>query len=55
MCNTGRGVDIKERIEIINKFVIKMVRSGYKERERGEIVRAGLRGYYKKVRIEEEG
>ena len=53
--NTGRNVENDERVRILDKFTEKLRRSGYRERERGEIIRAGIRCYYKRLRIEKEG
>ena len=33
MVNTGRDIDTKIRIDILNKFMIKLRNSGYKENE----------------------
>ena len=53
--NTGRNVETKIRIQIVDKFVEKLRRSGYRERERGEIVKAGVRCYYRRLKSEKGG
>ena len=55
MENTGRSSSIESRVEIINRYVMKLRRSGYNENDRKELVESGLRGYYRKVEREEKG
>ena len=55
MQNTSRTVKEDVRVEILNKFMAKLRRSGYSERLRMEILTAGLNGYYSKVKTENKG
>ena len=55
MQNTGRDVPEENRVIIMNNFMIKLHRSGYNEKQREEIMKAGLNGYYKKVIRENKG
>ena len=52
MKNMSRWSTVEERIEVINKFMIKMWKSGHNEETRIQIVKAALRGYYKMVENE---
>ena len=39
----GRTNEVKNRIEILGRFMGKLKRSGYQERERREILESGLK------------
>ena len=52
MRNTSRKVVLQERLEILQKFIQKMKQSGYGEKLRREVVKAGLKGYYKMIKRE---
>ena len=55
MLNTSEMVSQEERDTIVEKFILKLKRSGYSESQRKEIVLAGLKGYEtKKKRAEVE-
>ena len=43
-------MDMKYRIEVLNKFHVKMKRSGYSQRQVAEIMTAGLLGHTRKMR-----
>ena len=47
MRNNGRNVDRKERLDILNIYTQKLVRSGYNEGTRKEILECGITGYYR--------
>ena len=52
MKNMSRECEWEERVSVLNHFMVKMARSGHTEEMRGEILKAGLRGYYKMVEKE---
>ena len=45
MLNTSEMVEQSERDSIIEKFILKLERSGYNVSQRKEIITAGLKGY----------
>ena len=45
MKNSCKEIEVEERAEIINKFNRKMVRSGYEEEQRKNVILDGLTGY----------
>ena len=55
MQNTGRDVDEQNRVKILDDFMIKLSRSKYNEKQRMEILKSGLNGYYNKVIRENKG
>ena len=55
MKNSCKEMEVEERAEIINKFNRKMVRSGYEEEQRKNIILDGLAGYYRGREREERG
>ena len=55
MCNTSRKANMETRVKILNKFMYKLAVSGYKENERLEILKSGIKGYYSKVVKEIKG
>ena len=50
MSNTDRFATVEERVAILEKFTTKMVDSGYDSKTRKEILQAGLKDYYRKVK-----
>ena len=55
MRNTGRNVPVSHRVAILNKFMVKMLRSGYGEKERANVLTSGVNGYYAMLAREEDG
>ena len=55
MKNTSKKVGKSRRAAIMTDFMKKMRRSGYGAKMRRNVAIAGLRGYYRMVRVEEEG
>merc|ERR1712155_481366 len=51
MKNTSLDVDMKERIDIVNKFHKKLQRSGYGIQQIRKIISAGLMGWERIIRI----
>ena len=47
--NTGRSIGPQERINEMNKFMVKMYMSGYNQNEREDVMRSGLTGYERMV------
>lgn len=43
--NTSRRIGKEQRVKILQKFVLKLKRSGYPEKTRRDIVEAGIKGY----------
>ena len=50
MLNTSEEVDMKERIKVIDEFSDQLLASGYSWNQTQNIVKAGLRGYERKLR-----
>ena len=55
MRNTSRNVKKERREEILTEFMKKLKRSGYNAKTRREILIAGMKGYMRLVKEEEEG
>ena len=55
MANTGRNVKMERRIEILDRYMCKLRRSGYGESTRKEILTSGMNGYYNRVITELKG
>ena len=53
--NTARNVSGRNRKDILTRLMVKMKRSGYDERMRKRILIAGMKGYARMVKVEEEG
>ena len=47
MRNTDVRIGKEKKVKIVEKFMRKMRRSGYDEKQRKEMLRAGLLGYYR--------
>ena len=52
--NTARNVGKKRRSEILTRLMVKMKRSGYDQRMRNKILLAGMKGYERMVKAEQE-
>ena len=55
MRNTCRNISSKRRGEILSVYMRKLQRSGYSVAMREKVAIAGLRGYLRMVKVEEEG
>ena len=55
MRNISRECKIDERIKSLDKFMTKLKLSGYGKKQREDILKAGVLGYYRKVEREEMG
>ena len=55
MRNTSRQVSMTTRLQILKTFVEKLRRSGYSSSTTVNMIKSGLRFYYRKVRIQHEG
>ena len=55
MRNISRREPVETRIEIIDKFMVKLVNSGYPLEIRIDVLESGLKGYYRMVLGETEG
>ena len=53
--NTSRNVQEEDRIQIRNKFLMKLRMSGYSTKQRINIMLSGLKGYRAMVETEEQG
>ena len=49
MKNVSRECKLDERVQILDRFMAKMARSKHNEKTRSEVLKAGLRGYFKMV------